>query len=159
MVIIWGGWLAFDAGTTLALNFRSVNAMCVTNICASAGAMTWMGMTYYETGHWSLDSAFMGAIAGLVLITPAAGFIDMTTAFFFGVIGALVCRQALKFKFTEFAERIRWVDNADTFVSLYESDIFFSPTDDSEQRRYEPLWPETCTFSLLIGDTVRGDLL
>lgn len=59
----------------------------------------------------------MGALAGLVFITPAAGFIDMTTAFFFGVIGAVVCRQALRFKFTKLAERMRWVDNADTFVS------------------------------------------
>lgn len=117
MIIIWGGWLAFDAGTTLALNFRSVNAMCVTNICASAGAMTWLLLTYYETGNFSLDSTFMGAIAGLVLITPSAGFIDMSTAFFFGVIGALVCRQALRFKFTKFAEKIRWVDNGDTFAT------------------------------------------
>lgn len=115
MVIIWGGWLAFDAGTTLSLNFRSVNAMAVTNICASSGAITWSSLTYYETGHWSLDSTFMGAIAGLVLITPAAGFVDLTTAFFFGIMGALVCRQALRFKFTKFAESIRWVDNGDTF--------------------------------------------
>lgn len=118
MIIIWGGWLAFDAGTTLALNFRSVNAMTVTNICASAGAMTWACMTYYESGRWSLDSTFIGAMSGLVFITPAAGFIDMTTAFFFGVIGAVVCRQALRFKFTKLAERMRWVDNADTFVSV-----------------------------------------
>lgn len=45
LVFIWGGWLAFDAGTTLALNFRSVNAMATTNLCASSGALTWMLMT------------------------------------------------------------------------------------------------------------------
>lgn len=56
----------------------------------------------------------MGAIAGLVLITPSAGFIDMPTAFFFGVGGALICRQALRIKFTDLARRIRWVDNGDT---------------------------------------------
>jgi Amt family ammonium transporter len=117
MVIIWGSWLAFDAGTTLAFNFKSIMALCVTNLCASAGALTWSCMTYYETGHWSLDSTFMGAIAGLVLITPSAGFIDMPTAFFFGVMGAVVCRQALRIKFTEFARRWRWVDNGDTFAT------------------------------------------
>jgi len=117
MVIIWGSWLAFDAGTTLSLNFKSVMALCVTNLCASAGALTWAGMTYYETGKWSLDSTFMGAIAGLVLITPSAGFIDLTTSFFFGMAGALICRQALRFKFTDFARRIRWVDNGDTFAT------------------------------------------
>lgn len=117
LVIIWNSWLAFDAGTTLSLNFKSVMAMCVTNLCASAGAMTWASMTYFETGKWSLDSTFMGAIAGLVLITPSAGFIDLTTSFFFGVGGALICRQALRFKFTDLARRIRWVDNGDTFAT------------------------------------------
>lgn len=117
MVIIWGSWLAFDAGTTLAFNFKSVSALCVTNLCASAGAIAWLCMTYYETGKWSLDSCFMGAISGLVLITPSAGFIDLTTSFFFGIGGAIICRQALRIKFTDFARRIRWVDNGDTFAT------------------------------------------
>ncbi|KAK3352665.1 ammonium transporter AmtB-like domain-containing protein [Lasiosphaeria hispida] len=117
MIIIWGAWLAFDAGTTLALNFQSVMALCVTNLCASSGALTWVGMTYFETGKWSLDSTFMGAISGLVMITPAAGFIDMPTAFFFGIFGAALCRQALRIKFTKFAHRWRWVDNGDTFAT------------------------------------------
>jgi ammonia channel protein AmtB len=109
--------LAFDAGTTLSLNFKSIMAMCVTNLCASAGAMTWACMTYFESGKWSLDSTFMGAIAGLVLITPAAGFIDLTTSFFFGVGGAVICRQALRIKSTALARRMRWVDNGDTFAT------------------------------------------
>lgn len=117
MIIIWGSWLAFDAGTTLSLTFQSVMAMAVTNLCASAGALTWALLTYVETGKWSLDSTFMGAIAGLVMITPAAGFIDLATSFFFGVFGALICRQALRIKFTKFAQRWRWVDNGDTFAT------------------------------------------
>lgn len=59
----------------------------------------------------------MGAISGLVLITPSAGFIDLPTSFFFGVGGALICRQALRFKFTDLARRTRWVDNGDTFAT------------------------------------------
>ncbi|ETS88258.1 hypothetical protein PFICI_02086 [Pestalotiopsis fici W106-1] len=117
LIIIWGSWLAFDAGTTLALNFQSVMALCVTNLCASSGALSWVCMTYFETGKWSLDSTFMGAISGLVMITPSAGFIDMPTAFFFGILGAVVCRQALRIKFTDFARRWRWVDNGDTFAT------------------------------------------
>ncbi|KAF2458455.1 ammonium transporter AmtB-like domain-containing protein [Lineolata rhizophorae] len=117
MVTIWGAWLAFDAGTTLSLNFKSVMALCVTNLCASAGAIMWALITYFESGKWSLDSTFMGAIAGLVLITPSAGFIDMTTSFFFGVFGAVICRQALRIKFTDAARRFRWVDNGDTFAT------------------------------------------
>lgn len=117
LVTIWNSWLAFDAGTTLSLNFKSIIVMVNTNLCASAGAMTWAIMTYYESGKWSLDSTFMGAISGLVLITPSAGFIDLPTSFFFGVGGAFICRQALRIKFTDFARRWRWVDNGDTFAT------------------------------------------
>ena len=117
MIIIWGSWLAFDAGTTLSLNFQSVMALCVTNLCASTGALAWAAATYAETGKWSLDSTFMGAIAGLVMITPAAGFVDMPTAAGLGVLGAAVCRLALKIKGTEWARRWRWVDNGDTFAT------------------------------------------
>jgi Amt family ammonium transporter len=105
MISIWGSWLAFDAGTTLAFNFKSVMALCVTNLCAATGALTWMLYTYLEVGRWSLDSCFMGAISGLIMITPSAGFIDLPTAFFFGVLGALFCRQALRIKFSDFARR------------------------------------------------------
>jgi ammonia channel protein AmtB len=119
LIIIWNSWLAFDAGTTLSFNFKSVMALCVTNLCASGGAMTWASITYFETGKWSLDSTFMGAIAGLVMITPAAGFIDMPTSFFFGVVGAIVGRQALRIKFTKLAARLRWVENGDSFATHF----------------------------------------
>jgi len=59
----------------------------------------------------------MGAIAGLVMITPAAGFIDLGTSLFFGILGAVVCRQALRIKSTDFARRWKWVDNGDTFAT------------------------------------------
>ncbi|KAL4907219.1 hypothetical protein BDW74DRAFT_166719 [Aspergillus multicolor] len=117
LIIIWNAWLAFDAGTTLALNFKSVMAACVTNLCAASGALTWAGLTYAETGKFSLDSTFLGAIAGLVLITPSAGFIDLNTSVAFGVLGALAGRQALRIKFTKGAALRRWVDNGDTFAT------------------------------------------
>lgn len=59
----------------------------------------------------------MGAISGLIMITPFAGFIDLPTAFFFSVLGALFCCQTLRIKFTEFARRWRWVDHGDTFAT------------------------------------------
>lgn len=117
MIIIWGSWLAFDAGTTLSLNFQSAMALAVTNLCAASGCITWLLLNYWETGKFSVDVAFMGCLAGLVMITPSAGFIDMPTAVMFGIVGALVCRQALRIKFTKFARRWRWVDNGDTFTT------------------------------------------
>lgn len=119
MIIIWGSWLAFDAGTTLALNFQSVMALAVTNLCAAAGCTTWLLLNYWETGKFSVDVAFMGAIAGLVMITPSAGFIDLPTSLLFGFVGALVCRQALRIKSTKLARRLRWVDNGDTFTTHF----------------------------------------
>jgi Amt family ammonium transporter len=59
----------------------------------------------------------MGAISGLVMITPSAGFIDLPTSMFFGIFGAVVCRQALRIKFTEVAKKWKWVDNGDTFAT------------------------------------------
>lgn len=117
LVSIWGSWLAFDAGTALSLNFKAIMALCVTNLCAASGALTWMLYTYVEVGRWSLDSCFMGAISGLIMITPSAGFIDMPSAMLFGVVGALFCRQTLRIKFTDFARRWRWVDHGDTFAT------------------------------------------
>ncbi|KAL1897973.1 hypothetical protein Sste5346_003826 [Sporothrix stenoceras] len=117
LITIWGAWLAFDAGTTMSLNFKSVMAMCVTNTCAAMGALTYIGINYYETGRFSLDSTFLGAISGLVMITPSAGFIGMGTAALFGVVGALVTHQALRIKMTRFALAIRWVDNGDSFAT------------------------------------------
>ena len=76
-----------------------------------------MVYTYVEVGRWSLDSCFMGAISGLIMITPSAGFIDLPTAFLFGILGALFCRQALRIKFSDFARRWRWVDHGDTFAT------------------------------------------
>ncbi|RYP50078.1 hypothetical protein DL769_011005 [Monosporascus sp. CRB-8-3] len=92
-------------------------ALCVTNLCASAGALAWACITYFDTKKWPIDSTFTGAIAGLVMITPAAGFIDKPTAFCFGIAGALLCRQASRIKFTGFARRRRWIANGDTFAT------------------------------------------
>lgn len=117
LIIIWGSWLAFDAGTTLSLNFQSVMALSVTNLCAASGSLTLTLITYFETKKWSVDATFTGAIAGLVMITPAAGFIDMPSALLFGFVGAVICRQALRIKTTDFARRWRWVDNGDTFAT------------------------------------------
>ena len=74
-------------------------------------------MTYFEIGEWSIDSTFVYAVAGLVLITPSAGFIDLTTSLFFGAGGAVIYQQALRFNIADLAWRICWVDNGDTFAT------------------------------------------
>ncbi len=117
LVAIWGGWLAFEAGTAMELNFTAVFAMFTTNLCAASGAATWSLLNYRLTGLWSLDAFFLGAISGLVMITPSSAFISITTAFWFGVFGAVLCHTALRFKSTALARRLRFVDNGDTFAT------------------------------------------
>ncbi len=117
MIIIWGSWLAFDAGTTLTLSFQSVMALCVTNLCASAGALTWACMAFFETGRWSIDATFMGAIAGLVMINAGSWLHRHADGILLGIFGAILCRQALRIKFTDAARHRRWVDNGDTFAT------------------------------------------
>lgn len=70
-----------------------------------------------EEGKWSLDSATLGMLAGLVMITPAGGFVGLTDALFLGIIGSTLSRQMLKFKFTSIAAERRWVDPADVFTT------------------------------------------
>ncbi|PWN52016.1 putative ammonium transporter [Violaceomyces palustris] len=117
LILIWSCWLPFEAGTALAFNFRSIMTLCVTNLCAASGAFTWTMMTYFESGKWSLDSTFLGMLAGLVMITPAGGFVGMGSAVVLGAIGSVFSRQVLRFKFTERAQRLRWVDCGDTFTT------------------------------------------
>lgn len=118
MVLIWSCWLPFESGTALALNFKAVMAFCVTNAAAAAGAATWTLLAYLESGRMSLDAAVLGMIAGLVMITPAGGFVGMSDAVVMGVLGALACRVFLRFKSSALAtQKLRWVDPADMFAS------------------------------------------
>ena len=65
----------------------------------------------------SLDRIFTGAIAGLIMVTPAAGLIDLSSSLCFGLFGAVVCRRALRIKFMSFARGWNWMDNDDTFAT------------------------------------------
>jgi ammonia channel protein AmtB len=71
----------------------------------------------FDTGKWSLDAATLGMLAGLVMITPAGGFVSLTDAFLLGIIGSVLIYQMLKFKSTKLAHFILWVDPADVFAT------------------------------------------
>lgn len=71
--------------------------------------------TDYDTGKFSLDAATLGMMAGLVMITPAGGFVSLTDSFLLGIIGSILIYQVLKLKFSHIAHSILWVDPADVF--------------------------------------------
>lgn len=74
-VLLWFGWFGFNAGSALAANGIAANAFVVTHVATASAALTWVGLSWYFLGKPSIVGAATGAVAGLVAITPAAGFI------------------------------------------------------------------------------------
>lgn len=89
--LLWVGWFGFNGGSALAANSTAAMAMVVTQLAAAAGALAWMASERIARGKASVLGAASGAIAGLVGITPAAGFVDVGGALAIGVICGVVC--------------------------------------------------------------------
>jgi ammonium transporter, Amt family len=89
--LLWFGWFGFNAGSALAANGLAVNAFVVTNTSAAMGALTWMTVSWLRHGHPSVLGAAAGAVAGLVAITPASGFVDPLASIAIGFGAGIVC--------------------------------------------------------------------
>ncbi len=89
--LLWVGWFGFNAGSAVAADGRAGLAMAVTHIAASAGAMTWMLGEWIVRGRPSLLGLCSGLVAGLVAITPAAGFVTPLSALLIGGVAGLAC--------------------------------------------------------------------
>ena len=94
--ILWFGWFGFNAGSGLAANFQAVNAFLVTNTAAASAMLTWTIIGYVQTKKFSAVGAATGAVAGLVAITPASGFVDAKGALVIGITVGIVCYFAAK---------------------------------------------------------------
>ena len=90
-LILWFGWFGFNAGSELAADGIAVNAFLTTNTAAAMAALTWMVIGGLHTGKISAVGAATGAIAGLVAITPACGFVDVGGALMIGLSASIVC--------------------------------------------------------------------
>jgi Amt family ammonium transporter len=95
--LLWFGWFGFNAGSALAADGLAANAFVVTNIAAAAGALSWMAASWLH-GKPSSLGMISGAIAGLVAITPAAGFVGPMAAIPIGIVAGLLCYSALLFR-------------------------------------------------------------
>ncbi|KDN45694.1 hypothetical protein RSAG8_04778, partial [Rhizoctonia solani AG-8 WAC10335] len=98
-VFLWFGWFGFNGGSALSANLRAAQACIVTNLAASVGGLTWMLWDYRLEKKWSVVSFCSGAIAGLVAITPASGFVGAPAAVAFGVVAGTACNFATQLKF------------------------------------------------------------
>jgi len=93
--LLWFGWFGFNAGSALGANELAVYAFIATNTAAAAAALTWMGIEWKVTGKPTILGGATGAVAGLVAITPAAGFVSPLSSILIGAIVAFVCYAAV----------------------------------------------------------------
>ncbi len=87
--LLWFGWFGFNGGSALAADGIAVNALVTTNT-AAAGALTWMILGWLVVKKPSALGAASGAVAGLVAITPGAGFVEVLPALVIGIVAAIV---------------------------------------------------------------------
>ena len=109
--LLWFGWFGFNAGSALAANGQAANALLVTNTAAGAATLTWCLASYLNKGKVSVVGAAAGAVAGLVAITPAAGYVTAGGAVVIGLMAGGVCYGA-----TLLRGRLRIDDALDVFA-------------------------------------------
>ncbi|MCL6478418.1 MAG: ammonium transporter [Peptococcaceae bacterium] len=93
--LLWFGWFGFNAGSALAANGLAASAFVVTNTAAAAAALSWVFAEWAHHGKPTLLGAVSGAVAGLVAITPAAGFVSPLSAIIIGLVAGVVCYLAV----------------------------------------------------------------
>ncbi|MCA9199378.1 MAG: ammonium transporter, partial [Planctomycetales bacterium] len=92
--MLWVGWFGFNAGSELASDGLASSAFAVTHFSAAAGALTWAVIEWVVRRKPSILGTASGAVAGLVCITPAAGFVNPMSSLIMGAAGAFVCYLA-----------------------------------------------------------------
>ena len=109
--LLWVGWFGFNAGSAVAANGGAGMAMLVTQIATATAGLTWMFAEWSFGKKPSLLGILSGAIAGLVAITPAAGFVGPVGAFFIGLIAGIACYWAS----TKLKNKFGYDDSLDVF--------------------------------------------
>ncbi|MET0461012.1 MAG: ammonium transporter, partial [Ilumatobacteraceae bacterium] len=97
--ILWFGWFGFNAGSALAANGQAAQAFMNTFLAAAAAGLVWVLVEWLRDGHATNLGAASGIVAGLVAITPGAGFVSGPAPLFIGAIAGAVCCYAVKVKF------------------------------------------------------------
>jgi len=96
--ILWFGWFGFNAGSAGAASAVAANAFVVTNTAAAAAALSWMFASWLLGGKPSVIGAAAGAVAGLVAITPASGFVQPMEAIAIGGVAGVICYLAIRLR-------------------------------------------------------------
>jgi Amt family ammonium transporter len=96
--LLWFGWFGFNAGSALGANSLAVSAFATTNIAAGAAGLSWMFFDVMRGKKPSVLGFCIGAVVGLVAITPGAGFVSIPSAIFIGAIAAVISNLAVFWK-------------------------------------------------------------
>lgn len=96
--ILWFGWFGFNAGSALAANGTAAQAFMNTFLAAAAGGLAWVLTEWLRDGHPTNLGAASGIVAGLVAVTPAAGYVSGIAPIVIGLVAGIVCCYAVKLK-------------------------------------------------------------
>ena len=108
--LLWFGWFGFNAGSSLAADELAVLAFTNTQIAAGAGLLGWLAIEFIKSGKASALGGASGIVAGLVAITPAAGFVEPLWAIVIGFLAGIICFYAVVMKM-----KVRYDDSLDVF--------------------------------------------
>jgi Amt family ammonium transporter len=109
--MLWVGWFGFNAGSALAANGAAASAFTATHFAAAAGTLGWAGMEWIFHKKATVLGACSGAVAGLVCITPASGYVQPMAALIMGLAGGIVCYLAC----TKLKTKFGYDDSLDAF--------------------------------------------
>ena len=109
--MLWFGWFGFNSGSALGANQDAILAFVTTNTASAVCMITWLVMEGIKGHKIKVIDACIGAVVGLVIITPAAGFVNISQSMFMGTIGAVICNL-----FLDFFKRFDIDDSLDVFA-------------------------------------------
>ena len=95
VALLWIGWFGFNAGSALGVNQITAKALITTNTAAASAMLTWIAYDYLRGRKLGAVSASVGAVAGLVGITPMAGMVSVGVSFFVGFVTAIICNISI----------------------------------------------------------------
>ena len=109
--LLWFGWFGFNAGSALSANALATNAFVTTHFAAATAMLTWTAIEWFRHGKPTVIGAISGAVAGLVCITPAAGFVSPLSSILIGIVAGAACYTMV----CEVKKRFGYDDTLDVF--------------------------------------------
>ena len=109
--LLWFGWFGFNGGSAGGASVLAASALTATHLAAAAATLSWVFIEWLHRGRPSVLGGISGAVAGLVVITPAAGFVEPISGVWLGLMGGAVCYMAV----AVIKEKLGYDDSLDAF--------------------------------------------